>query len=148
MRARATIRERPDATVGPRGRGLLRAAATAAVLCAAWTAPDSLQAQALNASWHTVDGGGGDSAGGLYLVRGTAGQPDAGAPMLAGAYRLEGGFWPGAVSLSSNLIFADGFASGNTSAWSATAPLGGGPERAAASAARRPASSREAGPGG
>ena len=44
-------------------------------------------------SWHTIDGGG-VSAGGQYIVRGTIGQPDAG-EMAGGDYELLGGFWPG-----------------------------------------------------
>jgi hypothetical protein len=42
--------------------------------------------------WHTIDGGGGTSTGGVYAVSGTIGQPDAGA-MSGGNYTLEGGFW-------------------------------------------------------
>jgi len=141
MNARAATRARPQAA-GP-GTPALRCL----VLCAlswfaGWAAPEALAAQALNASWHTVDVGGGDSAGGLYVVRGTAGQPDAGAPLLAGGLRVEGGFWPGAVALLSNVIFADGFASGNTSAWSATVPLGGAPEPNRRAAQSDPAGAR------
>lgn len=43
--------------------------------------------------WHTIDGGGGTSAGGLYTISGTIGQPDAGAAMVGGEYSLTGGFW-------------------------------------------------------
>jgi hypothetical protein len=43
--------------------------------------------------WHTVDGGGGTSAGGVYSVSGTIGQPDASPPAHAGGYTLVGGFW-------------------------------------------------------
>lgn len=42
--------------------------------------------------WSTVDGGGGTSAGGIYAVTGTIGQPDAGT-MSGGNYTLQGGFW-------------------------------------------------------
>ena len=42
--------------------------------------------------WHTIDGGGGTSTGGVYSVTGTIGQPDAGA-MSGGSYTLTGGFW-------------------------------------------------------
>ena len=45
-------------------------------------------------SWHTIDGGGGTSSGGQYLVRGTIGQPDA-AYSEGQQYELLGGFWPG-----------------------------------------------------
>ena len=47
-----------------------------------------------NISWHTMDGGGGVSSGGQYLVRGTIGQPDA-AYSSGSDYELFGGFWPG-----------------------------------------------------
>lgn len=42
--------------------------------------------------WHTIDGGGGSSTGGVYSVSGTIGQPDAG-KMSGGNYTIEGGFW-------------------------------------------------------
>ena len=126
------------------GRG--RAAwAIVALLVLAGAARAPLSAQALNSSWHTVDGGGGGSAAGVYVLRGTVGQPDAGPTLVAGVRRIEGGFWHGAASLSSNLIFADGFASGNTSAWSAALPIRATPERATpAGGARR----EEVGAGG
>jgi len=44
-------------------------------------------------NWHTVDGGGGTSTGGVYSVSGTIGQPDAGPTMTNGVYALTGGFW-------------------------------------------------------
>ncbi len=44
-------------------------------------------------SWSTIDGGGGVSAGGTYIIRGTIGQPDA-AYSEGGSYELLGGFWP------------------------------------------------------
>jgi hypothetical protein len=43
--------------------------------------------------WHTIDGGGGKSTGGVYSVSGTIGQPDAGRPMTNGQYSVTGGFW-------------------------------------------------------
>lgn len=48
--------------------------------------------------WHTIDGGGGTSTGGLYAVTGTIGQPDAGA-MSGGNFTLTGGFWAFAVAV-------------------------------------------------
>ncbi len=45
-------------------------------------------------NWFTVDGGGGTSAGGDYVLSGTIGQPDAG-EMAGGDYHLSGGFWVG-----------------------------------------------------
>jgi hypothetical protein len=60
--------------------------------------------------WLTIDGGGGTSAGGVYSVSGTIGQPDAG-HLSGGNYALDGGFWgiiaavqmPGAPLLSVSL---------------------------------------------
>ncbi len=45
--------------------------------------------------WHTIDGGGGTSAGGNFALSGTIGQHDAGNPMTGGNYSLIGGFWAG-----------------------------------------------------
>ena len=63
-------------------------------------------AQLISVDWHTIDGGGGTSTGGVYSVSGTIGQPDAGAAMTGGNYSLTGGFWslyavqiPGAPTL-------------------------------------------------
>jgi hypothetical protein len=58
--------------------------------------------------WHTIDGGGGTSTGGVYRVTGTIGQPDAGGPLTNGQFSLTGGFWalptavqtPGAPTLT------------------------------------------------
>jgi hypothetical protein len=52
--------------------------------------------------WHTIDGGGGTSTGGVYSVSGTIGQPDAGGPMTNGQYSVTGGFWalPTAVQVT------------------------------------------------
>lgn len=44
--------------------------------------------------WRTVDGGGGGSTGGIFMLSGTAGQPDAGS-LTGGVYTLIGGFWGG-----------------------------------------------------
>lgn len=65
-------------------------------------------AQPFSIDWHTLDGGGGVSAGGAYTISGAIGQPDAGMTMTGGAYSFTGGFWsllrvvqtPGAPSLS------------------------------------------------
>ena len=45
-------------------------------------------------SWYTIDGGGGRSSGGPYVLTGTIGQPDA-AYSAGDNYELLGGFWPG-----------------------------------------------------
>lgn len=51
--------------------------------------------------WHTIDGGGRTSTGGVYAVSGTIGQPDAGPAMTNGQYAVTGGFWalPTAVQI-------------------------------------------------
>ncbi len=47
-------------------------------------------------SWSTIDGGGGRSAGGDFVLVGTIGQPDTG-EMSGGDYKLSGGFLPGTL---------------------------------------------------
>ncbi len=44
--------------------------------------------------WSTIDGGGGASSSGQYVLTGTIGQADA-AYSEGGPYELLGGFWPG-----------------------------------------------------
>jgi hypothetical protein len=73
-----------------------------------WLLATSGLAQVYSIDWHTIDGGGGTSTGGVYSVTGTIGQPDAGAAMVGGQYSLIGGFWalptavqtPGAPTLA------------------------------------------------
>src|SRR5438067_13869840 len=53
----------------------------------------AVQAQPYLIDWFSIDGGGGmNSAGGIYGLSGTIGQPDAG-HMSGGSYTLDGGFW-------------------------------------------------------
>lgn len=47
-------------------------------------------------SWHTIDGGGGTSGGGTFVLAGTIAQPDAGVPATGGTWTVTGGFWSGA----------------------------------------------------
>ena len=58
----------------------------------------------------TVDGGGGQSTGGNYIVTGTIGQADAGYSAGAG-YEVLGGYWPGGplcfVDMDDFALFAD-----------------------------------------
>lgn len=44
--------------------------------------------------WSTIDGGGGQSSGGPYILTGTIGQPDAGRS-AGGSFEMLGGFWVG-----------------------------------------------------
>jgi hypothetical protein len=56
-------------------------------------------------SWWTVDGGGGESRGGPYALRGTAGQPDTGPILSGGAYEMVGGFWGSSGVESEHTIY-------------------------------------------
>ena len=51
--------------------------------------------------WHTIDGGGGTSKGGQYIVTGSIAQHDA-AVSTGGKYELLSGFWPGEPSCQVN----------------------------------------------
>jgi len=63
------------------------------MMIAGWLlALPALHAQSYSIDWSTIDGGGGTSAGGVYSVSGTIGQPDAG-KMSGGNYSIDGGFW-------------------------------------------------------
>jgi len=63
-----------------------------ALLGSVWMYAISAHAQSYSIDWHTIDGGGGTSTGGVYSVRGTISQPDAG-KMSGGNYTIDGGFW-------------------------------------------------------
>jgi hypothetical protein len=84
----------------------------------------SARAQSYSIDWYTIDGGGGTSTGGVYTLRGTIGQPDAGT-MSGGNFSVNGGFWsafavqtPGApllsISRSGNNVIVSWPASGAT----------------------------------
>ena len=62
-----------------------------------------------NIRWHTIDGGGGTSKCGQYIVRGTIAQHDA-AISAGGNYELLGGFWPGEPSCFVDFRHFAGFA--------------------------------------
>lgn len=56
----------------------------------------TLLADGLSITWHTVDSGGGYSAGNGYELKGTVGQHDAGpanGPMAGNSIEIRGGFW-------------------------------------------------------
>jgi len=66
------------------------------VLLMCWVMVSSSVAQSggtFSLKWNTIDGGGGISTGGQFVLAGTVGQPDAGY-MSGGNYELLGGFWP------------------------------------------------------
>jgi len=60
-------------------------------------------------SWYTIDGGGGQSSGGPYVLTGTIGQPDAGY-LGGGNYELLGGFWVGGPLCIVNFVDFANFA--------------------------------------
>jgi hypothetical protein len=53
----------------------------------------TVQAQNYTVTSQVIAGGGGGSAGGIYSVSGTIGQPDAGPTMTSFHYSVTGGFW-------------------------------------------------------
>ena len=55
--------------------------------------PGIVSAQSYSVDWHSIDGGGGTSSGGLYSISGTIGQPDAFRAATGGNFSLTGGFW-------------------------------------------------------
>jgi len=58
----------------------------------------------------TIDGGGGTSSGGNFVLTGTIGQPDASLQSSTGGdYALAGGFWARIGEFVVELIFKDGF---------------------------------------
>lgn len=69
----------------------LQFAASSIFACLLFLAAPQAFAQ-YSIDWHTIDGGGGTSTGGVYSVTGTIGQPDAGT-MSGGNFTLNGGFW-------------------------------------------------------
>jgi len=67
----------------------------AALVCGA---ASLAHAQPFSIDWYTIDGGGGTSSGGSFVLSGTIGQPDAGV-LSGGAFTVYGGFWyPGAAA--------------------------------------------------
>jgi hypothetical protein len=49
--------------------------------------------QQYSIDWYKIAGGGGTSSNGQYMVSGTIGQHDTGAPMTGGGFSLTGGYW-------------------------------------------------------
>jgi hypothetical protein len=77
----------------------IRAAVLAVTMILSAVITSDLRAQSgsgYDLSWSTVDGGGGESSGGVYAVVGTIGQAETGV-MSGGSYTLRSGFWPGAA---------------------------------------------------
>jgi len=66
--------------------------------------PTAAQNPTYTLSWWTVDGGGGVSSGGGYILAGSMGQPDAGVP-AGGGFRLCGGFWCGGTLQATRRVY-------------------------------------------
>lgn len=62
-------------------------------LLAAMSSLNAVLAQNYSIDWYKISGGGGTSAGGVYQVSGTIGQPDASGAISGGNYSVTGGFW-------------------------------------------------------
>lgn len=81
-------------------RGAKKPGVTSAIVCSLLATIAPLHAQQFAIDWFTIDGGGGSSAGGPYVLAGTIGQPDAGGPMVGGNFTLTGGFWALPIAVS------------------------------------------------
>jgi len=83
-------------------------------------------AQPYAINWHTINGGGGTSTGGVYSVSGTIGQPDAGPAMTNGHYSVTTGFWalPTAVQTTNapTLTIVPAASGHATISWTPTTP--------------------------
>lgn len=79
--------------------------------------PQAVTTAANAMDWWSVDAGGGVATDGQWTIQSTIAQPDAGR-IAGGGFLIEGGF-----SLppepTETPLFADGFESGDTGAWSA-----------------------------
>ena len=82
--------------------------------------------QSFSIDWHTIDGGGGVSAGGVFSVNGTIGQPDAGGPMTGGPYSVVGGYWALPIGVPTpglpTLLIVHGAPGFATLSWSPATP--------------------------
>ena len=66
------------------------------------------QGGAYDLRWSLLEGGSGRVSRGNIVSDHTLGQPEAGPPMSAGNFTLQGGFWAG-VEIQSDNLFANGF---------------------------------------
>jgi hypothetical protein len=76
------------------GRNTIFNAAVLALLFVTLAETRALASNSYDMTWHTVDGGGGQSSGLGFDLHGTIGQPDAGL-MSGGGFELASGFWAG-----------------------------------------------------
>ncbi len=88
------------------------ALATALGLCLSQTGNAQSSGGEFTIERHTIDNGGGASAGGNFSLRGSIGQPDAAEAMATGGvFGLRGGFWRdvGPVVPPIEILFSDSF---------------------------------------
>ncbi len=84
--------------------------ATRSALCLAASvalAPFAAAGPPFAIDWYTIDGGGGTSSGGPFVLSGTIGQHDAAPPATGGVFQLSSGFWPGVVGQAGGCNAAD-----------------------------------------
>jgi hypothetical protein len=79
---------------------MIRSRLKLAAACSLLLAAAASHAQQFAIDWYTVDGGGGVSGGGDYVLTGTIGQPDASDPMAGGTFAVIGGFWALPIGVS------------------------------------------------
>ena len=78
--------------------------------------------QSPDLSWWSVDGGGGTGSGGSFVLTGAAGEPEHGVSASSG-FGFAGGVWATAPPSQPQIeVFADGFESGDPTAWSSWTP--------------------------
>ena len=83
--------------------------------------PAQAQGGAFVLDWHSFESGGRSAPAGTGPeLAASLGQPEA-AVAQSSNYSFQGGFWP-VIQPQPAEIFADGFESGDTSAWSVTVP--------------------------
>jgi len=94
---RTLHQDRPVSRRSGSGISTLRQCGCAIALAVGLTAPVALAGSGtFEITWYTIDGGGGVSGGGGFVLSGTIGQPDAGSAS-GGNFALAGGFWGGAA---------------------------------------------------
>ncbi len=104
--ALAGTRRSADACARP----LQRASVLAALLSMTAGLADAQSGGSFTLTRSRVASGGGQSAGGAFVVRGTAGQHEAQPPATGGAFVVRGGFWTAiATTPPADPLFRDGF---------------------------------------
>lgn len=92
---------------------------TAAASTPAEEAPQApLEGAAFSVDWQTIDGGGGNGVSPSFQLLGTVGQAEAG-DASSPSFEVEGGFWVAEEQVGdAELVFNDGFETGDATSWS------------------------------